>query len=62
LPKDALVFPVGGIRPDNMTAYWEAGADGFGTGSNLYAPGAAAGMVRDAAGRYAAGFAALKPR
>jgi 2-dehydro-3-deoxyphosphogalactonate aldolase len=62
LPKDALVFPVGGIRPDNMTAYWEAGADGFGTGSNLYAPGAAASAVRDAAARYAAGFAALKPR
>jgi|ERR1022692_2189435 2-dehydro-3-deoxyphosphogalactonate aldolase len=62
LPKDALVFPVGGIRPDNMTAYWEAGANGFGTGSNLYAPGAAAGAVREAAARYAAGFAALKPR
>jgi 2-dehydro-3-deoxyphosphogalactonate aldolase len=62
LPKDALVFPVGGIRPDNMTAYWEAGANGFGTGSNLYAPGAGAATVREAAARYAAGFAALKPR
>jgi 2-dehydro-3-deoxyphosphogalactonate aldolase len=62
LPKEALVFPVGGIRPDNMTAYWEAGANGFGTGSNLYAPGASADVVREAAARYAAGFAALKPR
>ncbi|MDQ6917121.1 MAG: 2-dehydro-3-deoxy-6-phosphogalactonate aldolase [Pseudomonadota bacterium] len=62
LPKDALVFPVGGIRPDNMNAYWEAGASGFGTGSNLYAPGASADAVREAAARYAAGFAALKPR
>jgi len=62
LPKDALVFPVGGIRPDNMAAYWEVGANGFGTGSNLYAPGAPADTVRDAAARYAAGFAALKPR
>jgi 2-dehydro-3-deoxyphosphogalactonate aldolase len=62
LPKDALVFPVGGIRPDNMTAYWEAGANGFGTGSNLYAPGASADIVRAAAARYAAGFAALKAR
>jgi len=62
LPKDALVFPVGGIRPDNMAAYWEVGANGFGTGSNLYAPGASADTVRDAAARYAAGFAALKPR
>ncbi len=62
LPKNALVFPVGGIRPDNMSAYWEAGASGFGTGSNLYAPGASADAVREAAARYAAGFAALKPR
>jgi 2-dehydro-3-deoxyphosphogalactonate aldolase len=62
LPKDALVFPVGGIRPDNMAAYWEVGANGFGTGSNLYAPGSPADAVRDTAARYAAGFAALKPR
>lgn len=62
LPKDALVFPVGGIRPDNMTAYWEVGANGFGTGSNLYAPGATADAVREAAARYAAGFASLNPR
>jgi 2-dehydro-3-deoxyphosphogalactonate aldolase len=62
LPKDALVFPVGGMRPDNMTAYWEAGANGFGTGSNLYTPGASADAVREAAARYAAAFAALNPR
>ena len=62
LPKDALVFPVGGIRPDNMAPYWEVGANGFGTGSNLYAPGATADTVREAAARYAAGFASLNPR
>src|SRR3984893_5328135 len=62
LPKNALVFPVGGIRPDNMAAYWEVGADGFGTGSNLYTPGATADAVRKAAARYAAGFAALNAR
>jgi 2-dehydro-3-deoxyphosphogalactonate aldolase len=59
LPKDALVFPVGGIRPDNMSAYWDAGASGFGTGSNLYTPGAEAAAVRQVAARYAAGFASL---
>ena len=42
LPGDAIVFAVGGIRPDNMAAYWAAGANGFGTGSNLYTPGASA--------------------
>lgn len=62
LPRDALVFAVGGIRPDNMGAYWAAGASGFGTGSNLYAPGAPAGNVRAAAAAYAAGFRALPVR
>ena len=62
LPRDTLVFAVGGIRPDNMGAYWAAGADGFGTGSNLYAPGARADAVRRVAAEYAAGFTALKPR
>jgi 2-dehydro-3-deoxyphosphogalactonate aldolase len=62
LPKNALVFPVGGIRPDNMAPYWEVGADGFGTGSNLYTPGAPADTVREAAARYAAGFASLSAR
>jgi 2-dehydro-3-deoxyphosphogalactonate aldolase len=62
LPKDALVFPVGGIRPDNMAPFWAAGASGFGTGSNLYQPGAAADAVRAVAGQYAAAFAALERR
>jgi 2-dehydro-3-deoxyphosphogalactonate aldolase len=62
LPKDVLVFPVGGIRPDNMAPYWDVGADGFGTGSNLYQPGSAADVVRSAAAAYAAGFAHLRSR
>ncbi|HEX9276977.1 MAG TPA: 2-dehydro-3-deoxy-6-phosphogalactonate aldolase [Casimicrobiaceae bacterium] len=62
LPKDTLVFPVGGIRPDNMAAYWAVGANGFGTGSNLYQPGAAPDTVRAVAAQYAAGFAALKAK
>jgi 2-dehydro-3-deoxyphosphogalactonate aldolase len=60
LPKDALVFPVGGIRPDNMAPYWAAGADGFGTGSNLYQPGASPETVRGVARQYAAAFGALE--
>ena len=62
LPRDALVFAVGGIRPDNMAPYWSAGASGFGTGSNLYAPGAPAAKVREAAAAYASGFRALPVR
>jgi 2-dehydro-3-deoxyphosphogalactonate aldolase len=39
LPKDVRLLPVGGITPANMAAYRAAGADGFGIGSALYAPG-----------------------
>ena len=40
LPKDIPVFAVGGVTPDNMKAYVEAGASGFGIGGALYKPGA----------------------
>src|SRR5438477_12380916 len=56
LPRDTLIFAVGGIKPDNMGPYWAAGADGFGTGSNLYAPASDVAMVRSAAAAYAAQF------
>jgi 2-dehydro-3-deoxyphosphogalactonate aldolase len=62
LPKETLVFPVGGIRPDNMAPYWAVGANGFGTGSNLYQPGVPAEGVRKVAADYAAAFAKLAPR
>jgi len=38
LPKDTLVLPVGGIKPDNMKPYLDAGANGFGLGSALFTP------------------------
>ena len=62
LPKDALVFPVGGIKPETMAGYWAAGASGFGTGSNLYRPGLPADEVRTVAASYTAAFRALPPR
>ena len=62
LPSDTLVFPVGGIRPDTLAAYWAAGANGFGTGSNLYRPGATAADVRVAAAAFAAACGALPRR
>ena len=62
LPKDALVFAVGGMKPDNLDAYWAAGASGFGTGSNLYKPGTPAGVVREVASAYAAAVRALPAR
>ena len=62
LPRTRWCLPVGGMRPDNLAPYWAAGATGFGTGSNLYQPGAAAGVVRDMAAAYAAAVRALPAR
>jgi 2-dehydro-3-deoxyphosphogalactonate aldolase len=62
LPRTALVFAVGGIRPDNMAAWWAEGAAGFGTGSNLYKPGAGVAAVRAGAAAYASSFRALPSR
>jgi 2-dehydro-3-deoxyphosphogalactonate aldolase len=39
LPPKIPILPVGGIGVDNMAAYWQAGATGFGIGSALYKPG-----------------------
>ena len=39
LPKDLRLIVVGGIGTDNMTPWFDAGADGFGLGSGIYRPG-----------------------
>ena len=62
LPRGTIVLAVGGMKPETLAPYWAAGADGFGTGSNLYAPGAAVDAVRRAAVAYAAAFRALPAR
>jgi len=49
LPPQAALMPVGGITPDNMGAYRAAGANGFGLGSALYAPGRSADQVKEKA-------------
>lgn len=46
LPAGTRVLPVGGIRPETMAGYWQAGAAGFGLGSALYKPGDAPVTVR----------------
>jgi 2-dehydro-3-deoxyphosphogalactonate aldolase len=52
LPTEALLLPVGGITPDTMGAYRQAGANGFGLGSALYRPG----MEAEEVARNAAAF------
>lgn len=39
LPKETLVFAVGGVGPSDFAEWLKAGASGFGIGSSLYKPG-----------------------
>jgi 2-dehydro-3-deoxyphosphogalactonate aldolase len=39
LPKDATLLVVGGITPQSMSEWRDAGANGFGLGGGLYKPG-----------------------
>jgi 2-dehydro-3-deoxyphosphogalactonate aldolase len=39
LPRDVPVLVVGGVKPDNMRPWLDAGAAGFGLGGGLYLPG-----------------------
>jgi 2-dehydro-3-deoxyphosphogalactonate aldolase len=49
LPKETLLYPVGGVTPERIGPYRRAGANGFGIGSALYKPGASIEDVRRAA-------------
>ena len=42
---DCLLLAVGGVGVDNIKAYAEADASGYGIGSALYRPGRAAGEI-----------------
>jgi 2-dehydro-3-deoxyphosphogalactonate aldolase len=57
LPKDMRLLPVGGIAPDNMGPWREAGAAGFGLGSALYKPGLTAAEVGERAKAFVSALA-----
>ncbi|MAA65145.1 MAG: 2-dehydro-3-deoxy-6-phosphogalactonate aldolase [Alteromonadaceae bacterium] len=46
LPPDVAIAPTGGISPENLGDYHQAGAQGFGLGSALYRPGMQADDVK----------------
>ncbi len=51
-PEQTIFLPVGGITPDNLLAFVQAGAGGFGLGSGLYRPGRSAAEVGERARAY----------
>ncbi len=59
LPAGTVLVPVGGITPDNMAVFVEAGVKGFGLGSGLFKPGLTADEVAVRAKAYVAAWNAL---
>ncbi|RJF81212.1 2-dehydro-3-deoxy-6-phosphogalactonate aldolase [Azospirillum cavernae] len=59
LPRDLRLLPVGGVTPDTMRAYVDAGAAGFGLGSALYSPGLPVEHIAVRAKRFVEAWAAL---
>lgn len=57
LPADIRLLAVGGITPDRMADYLDAGANGFGLGGALYKPGMAAAEVGKRAREFVAALA-----
>lgn len=49
LPKEAMILVVGGISPEHVCQYREAGANGFGIGSAIYRAGTSAEEAGDKA-------------
>ena len=54
LPKDVPILVVGGVKPEVLGPWLEAGANGFGLGSGLYKPGKTPEQVLDSARAYVA--------
>lgn len=57
LPSELPILPVGGIVPEGMAPWRQAGAAGFGLGSALYKPGLTAGEVGERARAFVAALA-----
>lgn len=56
IPKDFPVMVVGGVKPDNMQPWVDAGATGFGLGGGLYKPGQSQADTLENARAYVAGL------
>ena len=58
LPGDMRIIVFGSVRPDTMTPWIDAGADGFGIGSGVYRPGQGPSETLAKARAYQAALAA----
>jgi 2-dehydro-3-deoxyphosphogalactonate aldolase len=58
IPKEIPVMVVGGVKPDNMRPWLDAGASGFGLGGGLYRPGQSPAETLEKARAYVAGVKA----
>ena len=56
IPRDVPLLAVGGIKPDNMHPWLDAGARGFGLGGGLYQPGQTADETAAKARAYVEGL------
>ena len=56
LPETTRLLPVGGITPETVEPYVQAGASGFGVGSSLFKPGLPLPKIRDNALALAAAY------
>ena len=59
LPKDVPLLVVGGVGPDTMKPWLDAGANGFGLGSGIYRPGQDAAETLVKARAFLAALSAL---
>ncbi|ARP85029.1 2-dehydro-3-deoxy-6-phosphogalactonate aldolase [Bordetella genomosp. 9] len=62
IPKDVPLVPVGGITPERIAEYAQAGATGFGLGSALYKPGLTAPDVAERAQAFVKAWRAAYPQ
>lgn len=56
IPRDVPIIVVGGVKPDNMRPWIDAGAAGFGLGGGLYTAGQSPGDTGARARAYLAGL------
>lgn len=61
LPKGCSLLPVGGIRPESLRPYRDAGATGFGLGSALYKPGMSTKQIASMARQFVTAWRDVQP-